>query len=84
MPTKTSVNRVEALLHPTLEETFDPQSMIALVPIHPDQKVADIGSGPGRLAIPLAKYLYMGTCYAVDVQEEMLKHVREQADKARL
>ncbi|MCZ6539834.1 MAG: class I SAM-dependent methyltransferase [Chloroflexi bacterium] len=84
MPTKTSVKRVEALLHPTLEETFDPQSMIALVPIHPDQKIADIGSGPGRLSIPLAKYLYMGTCYAVDVQEEMLKHVREQADKARL
>jgi ubiquinone/menaquinone biosynthesis C-methylase UbiE len=84
MPTKTSVDRVEALLHPALEETFDPQSMIALVPIHSDQKVADIGSGPGRLTIPIAKYLYMGTCYAVDVQEEMLKHVREQAEKARL
>ena len=84
MPTKTSVDRVKAMLHPTLEETFDPQSMIALVPIHPDQKVADIGSGPGRLSIPIAKYLYMGTCYAIDVQEEMLKHVREQAEKARL
>ena len=84
MPTKTSVDRVQALLHPTLEETFDPQSLIALVPIHPDQKVADIGSGPGRLTIALAKYLYLGTCYAVDVQEEMLKHVREQADNARL
>ena len=84
MPAKTSVERVEALLHPTLDESFDPQSMIALVPIQFDQKVADIGSGPGRLSIALAKYLYMGTCYAVDVQEEMLKHVREQADKARL
>ena len=84
MPTKTSVDRVEALLHPTLEETFDPQSMIALVPINSDQKVADIGSGPGRLSIALAKYLYMGTCYAVDMQEEMLKHVTEQAKKAKL
>jgi ubiquinone/menaquinone biosynthesis C-methylase UbiE len=84
MPTKTSVDRVEALLHPTLEETFDPQSMIALVPIHPDHKVADIGAGPGRLSIALAKYLYMGTCYAVDVQEEMLKHVKEQAETAKL
>ena len=72
MPTKTSVKRVDALLHPRLEESFDPQSMIALVPIHSDQKVADIGAGPGRLSIALAKYLYMGTCYAVDVQKEML------------
>lgn len=84
MPTKTSEDRVNALLHPKLEETFDPQSIIALVPIQSDQKVADIGSGPGRLSIPIAKYLYMGTCYAIDVQEEMLKHVREQAEKARL
>ncbi len=84
MPTKTSLDRVESLLHPTLEETFDPQSMIALVPIHNEQKVADIGSGPGRLTIALAKYLYMGTCYAVDVQKEMLEHVVEQAEKAKL
>ena len=75
MPTKTSVKKVEALLNPTLEETWDPQSMIALVPIHAGQKVADIGSGPGWLSIPIAKYLYMGTCYAVDIQKEMLVHV---------
>jgi ubiquinone/menaquinone biosynthesis C-methylase UbiE len=72
------------MLHPTLEESFDVQSMIAVVPIHADHKVGDIGSGPGRLTIPIAKYLYMGTCYAVDVQEEMLKHVSEEAEKARL
>lgn len=84
MPTKISADRVEALLHPTLEETYDPQSMIALVPIHADHKVADIGSGPGWLTVPLAKYLYMGTCYAIDVQEEMLKHVKAQGEKARL
>ena len=55
MPTKTSVSKVNALLNPTLEETYDPQSMIALVPIHADHKVADIGSGPGWLSIPIAK-----------------------------
>jgi ubiquinone/menaquinone biosynthesis C-methylase UbiE len=58
--------------------------MIALVPIHNDQKVADIGSGPGWLSIPLAKYVYAGTCYAIDVQEEMLKHVKEQGEAAKL
>ncbi|MBT7832701.1 MAG: methyltransferase domain-containing protein [Chloroflexi bacterium] len=84
MPSKTSVDKIEALLHPTLEETYDPQSMIALVPIHNDHKVADIGSGPGWLSIPLAKYVYSGTCYAIDVQEEMLKHVSKQATAAKL
>jgi ubiquinone/menaquinone biosynthesis C-methylase UbiE len=84
MPSKTSVDKVDALLHPTLEETYDPQSMIALVPIHNDHKVADIGSGPGWLSIPLAKYVYSGTCYAIDVQEEMLKHVAKQATAAKL
>ena len=84
MPSKTSVDKVEALLHPTLEETYDPQSMIALVPIHNDHKVADIGSGPGWLSIPLAKYVYSGTCYAIDIQQEMLKHVADQATGAKL
>ena len=84
MPSKTSVDKVEALLHPTLEETYDPQSMIALVPIHNDHKVADIGSGPGWLSIPLAKYVYSGTCYAIDIQQEMLKHVSKQATAAKL
>ena len=84
MPTKTSVSKVNALLHPTLEEMYDPQSLIALVPIHADHKVADIGSGPGWLSIPIAKYLYMGTCYAIDVQKDMLKHVEAQGKSAKL
>ena len=84
MPTKSSVDKVETLLHPTLEETYDPQSMIALVPIHNDHKVADVGSGPGWLSIPLAKYVYAGTCYAIDVQKEMLEHVKSQGESAKL
>ena len=84
MSPKSSVDNVEALLNPTLEETYDPQSMIALVPIHNDQHVADIGSGPGWLSIPLAKYVYAGKCYAVDVQKEMLEHVTKQATSAKL
>jgi ubiquinone/menaquinone biosynthesis C-methylase UbiE len=84
MPTKKSVDKIQALLHPTIEETYDPQSMIALVPIHHEQKVADIGSGPGWLSIPLAKYLYSGTCYAVDTQQSMLDHVKTQGELAKL
>jgi len=84
MPTKKSVDNIEALLHPSIEETYDPLSMIALIPIHNDQKVADIGSGPGWLSIPLAKYLYAGTCYAIDTQKEMLEHVKTQGELAKL
>ncbi|MBA31077.1 MAG: hypothetical protein CL748_00900 [Chloroflexi bacterium] len=81
---KTSIKKINNMLNPTLEETFDPQSMIALIPIHCEQKVADIGSGPGWLSIPLAKYLYMGKCIAVDIQNEMLKKVKSQAKKYKL
>tara|TARA_B100001146_G_scaffold46542_1_gene40041 strand:+ start:341 stop:916 length:576 start_codon:yes stop_codon:yes gene_type:complete len=84
MPAKNSAAKIEALLHPSIEETYDPQSMIALVPIHNDQKVADIGSGPGWLSIPLAKYLYAGTCYAIDINKEMLDHVKAQGETAKL
>ena len=81
---KTSIKKIDNMLNPTLEETFDPQSMIALIPIHCEQKVADIGSGPGWLSIPLAKYLYLGKCMAVDIQNEMLKKVKSQAKKYKL
>jgi ubiquinone/menaquinone biosynthesis C-methylase UbiE len=80
MATKTRVEKAEQMLKPKLEEAYDPQSLIALVPIHTDQDVADVGSGPGWLSMPLAKYLYGGKLYAIDVQEGMLKKVAEQAE----
>lgn len=79
MPTKTPVANAELLLKPRLDESYDPQSLIALVPIHTDQTVADVGSGPGWLSIPLGKYLYGGKLYAVDVQEGMLEKLAERA-----
>ncbi|MDA0233125.1 MAG: class I SAM-dependent methyltransferase [Chloroflexi bacterium] len=79
MPTKTPVAKAEQLIRPKLDESYDPQSLIALVPIHTDQVVADVGSGPGWLSIPLAKYLYGGKLYAVDIQEGMLQKLAERA-----
>ena len=79
MPTKTPVAKADELINPKLDESYDPQSLIALVPIHHNQVVADVGSGPGWLSIPLAKYLYSGKLYAVDVQEGMLEKVTERA-----
>ena len=84
MSTKFPVERAEELLHRPMAETFDPQSLIALVPIRKDHTLVDVGSGPGRLAIPLAKYAYDGKLYAVDVQQGMLDLVSKQASKMRL
>ncbi len=84
MPTKTPVAKADTLIKPKLEESYDPQSLIALVPIHTDQTVADVGSGPGWLSIPLAKYLYGGKLYAVDIQEGMLEKLAERAAAFRM
>lgn len=84
MPTKTPVTKAEQLIKPRLDESYDPQSLIALIPIHTDQTVADIGSGPGWLSIPLAKYLYGGKLYAVDIQEGMLEKLAERAAAFRM
>ena len=73
MSKKTSLSKIKALLSPSLEETLDPQALIALIPINTDHIIADIGCGPGLLTIPLAKYLYRGRVYAVDVEKEMHK-----------
>jgi ubiquinone/menaquinone biosynthesis C-methylase UbiE len=42
--------------------------------------IADIGCGPGRVTIPLAKKLKPGsTLVAIDIQNEMLKKVKRKA-----
>ena len=84
MPRKFPVSRAEELLKPSLDASVDPQALIAILPLRNEQQVADVGCGPGYFAIPLAKYLYKGCLYAVDVQEKMLEIVQRQAKKNRL
>jgi len=84
MSNKTPLSKIETLLNPSLEESLDPQSLIALIPITTDHIIADIGCGPGLLTIPLAKYLYRGKVYAVDIDKEMHNYVMESAKKSHL
>ena len=74
----------DRLLSPERRERLDPDRLLSLLPLRPYQIVADIGCGPGYFSLPLAKYLYDGKLYAVDVQEEMLAAARERLGKFRL
>ena len=61
-------NNVQKIKH--IEATFDPQSLITLTPIHPDQIVGDMCSRNIDLPITIAKYLYRGKVYAIDIKKE--------------
>jgi ubiquinone/menaquinone biosynthesis C-methylase UbiE len=51
----------------------------------PGMYVLDVGCGPGRLTIPLAKAVGENGCVvAIDVQAGMLKRAREKAEGAKL
>jgi SAM-dependent methyltransferase len=56
--------------------------MLDRIEIKPEWSVLDIGCGPGTLAIPLAKKA--GNITALDVSSEMLKHLKNNADKSGL
>ncbi|HCV27349.1 MAG TPA: class I SAM-dependent methyltransferase [Dehalococcoidia bacterium] len=84
MPTKFPVEHADVLLSKSDPGAVDPNLLIAELPIRTDMKVADVGSGPGYFSLPLAKYLYDGTVYAVDVQQGMLDIVESQAEVMRV
>ncbi|MDP6823726.1 MAG: class I SAM-dependent methyltransferase [Dehalococcoidia bacterium] len=80
MATKFPVERAEVLLSKSDPGAVDPNLLIAELPLRPDMTVADIGSGPGYFSVPLAKYLYDGKVYAVDVQQGMLDIIATEAE----
>ena len=77
MPVKFDPAQKELLLSSQRRQDLDPLRLISLIPIQPYHQVADIGCGPGFFTIPLAKYLFDGKVYALDVQEEMLDAARD-------
>ncbi|MBI4200961.1 MAG: class I SAM-dependent methyltransferase [Chloroflexi bacterium] len=76
--------RIQRLLSPERRERLDVHRILSLLPIRPYLTVADVGCGPGLFTIPLAKSLWDGKVYAIDVEEEMLEAVRRRANEARL
>ena len=39
--------------------------------------VADLGAGPGRFSIPIAKIIYPGKVYAIDINKEFLDYIEK-------
>jgi ubiquinone/menaquinone biosynthesis C-methylase UbiE len=58
-----------------------PERVIEALGLKPGQAVADIGAGTGYFAVRLAKSTAAPQVYAVDIEESMVKYVRERAAK---
>ena len=63
-------------------EELDPEGVVQSLQLPPDAVVADIGSGPGVLSLPLARHLSRGLVYAVDVEPRQLDALRARATAA--
>ncbi len=51
---------------------LEPEKIISQLELKPDYHVAEFGCGPGGFVIPLARKLFKGMVYALDIQEEAL------------
>ena len=84
MPVKFDPRNKEILLSPARRKSLDMYRLLSLIPILPHLAIADIGCGPGFFTVPLAKYLWDGKLFAVDIKQEMLDAAKEAVDSERL
>lgn len=64
---------------PERDKWQKPDEIIAALKLKPNDRVADIGAGTGYLAVRLARAVTGGIVYAVDIEENMVKHLTERA-----
>lgn len=63
----------------------DPKSNILQLGLREGMKVGDFGVGSGHYAIAAAHVVgHAGTVYAVDIQESLLSHVKDAAQRAHI
>ena len=67
----------DALVSSERRRTLDPFRVLSLIPIQVHHQIADVGCGPGFFTIPLAKYVFDGKVFALDIQQEMLDSTQE-------
>jgi SAM-dependent methyltransferase len=67
---------VERLLRPERVARLQPELVVRSLELPESAVVADLGTGPGVFAIPLARHLRRGLVYAVDVEPRQLDALR--------
>lgn len=80
----TTQEFIQALLDPVRAERVDTFAVLTYSDINDRDTVADIGCGPGYFTIPLAKTLYNGKLYALDIDDDMLEACRQRVAESRL
>jgi cyclopropane fatty-acyl-phospholipid synthase-like methyltransferase len=61
-----------------------PHEVITALKLAPDAIVADIGAGTGYFAVRLAHMTPKGRVFAVDIEPDMVRHLKERAQKSGL
>jgi ubiquinone/menaquinone biosynthesis C-methylase UbiE len=74
---------IKILEDPHRIERLKPADIVKTLNLHPGQMVADIGSGSGLFTRPLALAVQPGGhVYAVDIDPDLLRHVRKTSQAA--
>ncbi len=76
--------QARAMLDPIREEALRPRELIARLRLPPTAVIADIGAGPGFLAIPIARAVPRGVVIATDIRREYLDVLSTRAKEAKL
>lgn len=63
------------------EKEEAPSKAIALLELAPDTVIADIGAGSGYYSFRISPLVPEGKVIAIDIQPEMLRHLRDEAAK---
>ncbi|GAB3800354.1 class I SAM-dependent methyltransferase [Virgibacillus kimchii] len=70
--------KAELLMSSERKKILPPDEVVGLLNIKPDDTIADLGSGNGYFAIPMAKQT-KDTVHAIDVEPKMLDMLKENA-----
>lgn len=66
------------------EKEEAPSKAIAMLGLSPDTVIADIGAGSGYYSFRIAGLIPDGRVVAVDIQQEMLDHLKQEADRRKI